>query len=91
MLNKLSASRTIDDFLKMSCKFAETLSLTEGRCKEPIAALKAKGFESSVALFGETVFTVVSQPKVNDVTDILGGFGGTLLACNIDNAGARML
>src|SRR5919199_1048533 len=56
MLNKLSASRTIDDFLKMSCKFAETLSLTEGRCKEPIAALKAKGFESSVALFGETVF-----------------------------------
>src|SRR5919198_4777056 len=91
MLSKLSASRTVDDFLKMSRKFAETLSLTEGRCKAPIAALKAKGFESSVALFGETVFTVVSQARANKAMDVLRKFGGTLIVCNIDNVGARVL
>jgi pantoate kinase len=91
MLSKLSASRSVEDFLKLSHKFAETLSLTEGRCKAPIAALKAKGFESSVALFGQTVFTVVSQPRANEATDALREFGGTLIVCNIDSAGARVL
>jgi pantoate kinase len=91
MLSKLSASRTVDDFLKMSRKFAEPLSLTEGRCKAPIAALKVKGFESSVALFGETVFTIVSQARANEAMDVLRKFGGTLIVCNIDNAGARVL
>src|SRR5919109_3598589 len=91
MLSKLSASRSIEDFLKMSRKFAETLNLTEGRCKAPIAALKAKGFESSVALFGQTVFTIVSQASANEVTDALREFDSTLIVCNIDSAGARVL
>jgi pantoate kinase len=91
MLSKLSASRSVEDFLKLSHKFAGTLSLTEGRCKAPIAALKAKGFESSVALFGQTVFTVVSQASVNEATDALREFGGTLIVCNIDSTGAIVL
>lgn len=91
MLSKLSASRSIEDFLKMSRRFAETLNLTEGKCKAPIAALKAKGFESSVALFGQTVFTIVSQASANEVSDALREFGGTLFVCNIDSAGARVL
>jgi pantoate kinase len=91
MLSKLSTSRSLGDFLKMSRKFAETLNLTEGRCKAPIAALKAKGFESSAALFGQTVFTIVSQASANEVTDTLREFGGTLIVCNIDSAGARVL
>jgi pantoate kinase len=91
MLGKLSASRSLHDFLKMSSKFAEALNLTEGRCKAPIAALKARGFESSVALFGQTVFTIVPQVNANEVTDTLSEFGGRLIVCNIDSAGARVL
>ena len=91
MLNKLSATRRLGDFLEMARKFADSLNLTEGRCKAPIAALKAKGLESSVALFGQTVFTVVSQSSANDVTDILREFDGILIECNIDSEGARVL
>lgn len=91
LLSRLSATRKLGDFLRMARKFAETLNLTEGRCKAPIAALKAKGFESSVALFGQTVFTVVSQSSANEVTHTLREFDGTLIECNIDNAGARVL
>ena len=91
MLSKLSESRSVDDFLKMSREFAETLGLTEGRCKEPIAALRARGIESSVALFGQTVFTLVPQARAKEARDSLRGFGGTLLVCNIDNNGARVL
>jgi pantoate kinase len=91
MLNNLSASRSLHDFLKMSSKFAETLNLTEGRCKAPIAALKARGFESSVALFGQTVFTIVPSENANEVTNALSEFGGKLIVCSIDSAGARVL
>jgi pantoate kinase len=91
MLNKLSRSRTIDDFLKMSQEFADRLYLTKGRCKRPIEALRAKGFESSVALFGETLFTLVDDSRVKEATNVLKEFGGRLLVCNIDNAGARVL
>jgi pantoate kinase len=91
MLSKLSASRSLDDFLKMSHGFAEMLNLTEGRCKGPIAALKRKGIKSSVALFGQTVFTLVPEETASEAADALREFGGTLIICNIDTAGARML
>ena len=91
MLAKLSESRSVEEFLKMSNEFAETLGLREGRCEEPIAALKAKGIRSSVALFGRTVFTLVPQARAKEARDALKGFGGTLFVCNIDSRGARVL
>lgn len=91
MLRKLSESRSVDDFLKMSHEFAGTLGLTEDRCMEPIAALKARGMQASVALFGQTVFTLVPQARAKEARDALKGFGGTLLVCNVDRNGARVL
>jgi pantoate kinase len=91
MLTKLAASKSVDDFLKMSCRFAETLGLTKGRCEGPIASLKTRGIESSVALFGQTVFTIVSKARVNEAVAALRDFGGTLFVCSIDRAGARVL
>jgi pantoate kinase len=91
MLKKLLASRSVDDFLEMSREFAETLGLTGGICKAPIEALRAIGLEASVALFGQTVFTLVSQNRAMEARDTLKRFGGTLLICNIDSNGARVL
>jgi pantoate kinase len=91
MLSKLSSTKSVDDFLKMSNEFAQTLGLTEGRCKAPIAALKAKGFDASVALFGQTVFTLVPEGMARKAGDALKGFGGTLVVCNVDSDGARVL
>jgi len=91
MLKKLLESRSVDDFLRMSREFAETLGLTEGRCKAPIEALRAIGLDASVALFGQTVFTLVPQDRAREARDALKGFGGTLLVCNIDSNGARVL
>lgn len=91
MLSKLSASRSFDDFLKMSHGFAEMLNLTEGKCRGPIAALKTRGIESSVALFGQTVFTVVSEERAAEAAGVLREFRHTLIVCNIDNVGARTL
>jgi pantoate kinase len=91
MLKKLSESRSVDDFLRMSHEFAGTLGLSEGRCEEPIEALRARGIEASVALFGQTVFTLVPQARAEEARYALKGFGGALLVCNVDSNGARVL
>jgi pantoate kinase len=89
MLKRLRASREIDDFLEMSYYFAHHLGLTEGRCKLPIQRLRSQGFGCGVALFGETLFTVVQSDRVNEAKECLKGFKGGLIVCNIDNTGAR--
>jgi pantoate kinase len=91
MVARLAETRDVDEFLKMSHEFASTLGLTEGKCREPVNALRAAGFECSVALFGETVFTIVSENRLRDVVNILRKFEGMLLVCDIDSRGARVL
>ena len=91
MIKKLSGSRKVEDFLKTSNEFAETLGLTQSICKAPIGALREIGFEASVALLGQTMFTLVPQEYAKEARDALKSFGGTLLVCNIDSNGARVL
>jgi pantoate kinase len=91
MLEKLRVSKDIDEFLRMSHQFAQSLGLTKFRCKEPLERLKSHRIEAGIALFGETIFTIVPLNKVNYVKQYLKDFEGTLIVCNIDNAGARVL
>ncbi len=91
MLANLAVSRNVDDFLDMSFEFANTLGLAEGRCAGPVRALKDAGFGCGVALFGQTVFTIVPEGKAEDAARILQGFDGTLLVCKIDGRGARVV
>jgi pantoate kinase len=91
MLTELKISKDVNEFLRMSYIFAHKLGLTEGRCKMPLQQLKSKGIEAGVALFGETIFTIVPLDKVNYVKRCLSDFKGILIVCNIDNTGARVL
>lgn len=91
MLADLSKSRSVDDFLAMSFEFAQTLGLVNGRCIEPVEALKGAGFGCGIALFGQTVFTIVPKLKAKEASKILKGFDGTLLVCDIDGRGARVI
>ena len=91
MLKNLKASKDTCNFLKLSYCFANHLGLTEGKCKLPIQMLRARGFDSGIALFGETLFTLVSSDQIEEAKECLESFNGNLIICNIDNEGARML
>jgi pantoate kinase len=91
MLKNLKASKDTCNFLKLSYCFANHLGLTEGKCKLPIQMLRARGFDSGIALFGETLFTLVSNDQIEEAKGCLESFNGNLIICNIDNEGARML
>jgi pantoate kinase len=91
LLEQLSVTKKVDEFLRMSREFAETIGLTGGVCRAPIEALCASGIEASVALFGETVFTLVPRNKSKMAHQTLKPFGGTLFTCRINSGGARVL
>ena len=91
LLNNLKAPVDIQEFVKMSYDFVSNMGLTEGRCKGPIGSLRSQGFDSSVALFGDTIFTIVPEDLVHKVEQCFVGFSGQLVTCGIDNIGARVL
>jgi pantoate kinase len=91
MLADLSKSKSVSDFLDMSFEFAQTLGLANGRCAGPVRALKSAGFGCGIALFGQTVFTIVPQERAEEARKILGEFEGTLFVCDIDGRGARVV
>jgi pantoate kinase len=91
MLNKLKSIDRIDEFLDASLSLASILGLTDGLCNGPIKALKSEGFKSSVALFGETVFTINPLERAEKVRTCLNKFGGTIIEANVESTGARMI
>ena len=91
MLERLSISRDINDFLDMSFDFANHLGLIRGRTRTLIRRLRSQGFGCSVALFGDTIFSIVKSRDVDNVINCLKGNVGRLMVCGIDHHGARLL
>jgi pantoate kinase len=91
LLERLKASRNISEFLEMSFDFANSIGLIQGRNRIIIGRLKTLGFGSSIALFGNTIFSIVKSSAVSDVINSLEGYGGRLLVCDLDHKGARLV
>ena len=88
MVEQLLLSKDVNFFLRMSHQFADFLGLTKGICAKPIEELNRLGVDSSMGMFGETVFTLVPPNEVSSVTSVLKKFPGTLIVSDIDNRGA---
>ena len=90
-LKQLSISRSVDDFLRLSYKFAVNIGAINAKCESLAQLLKTKGHDCSVALFGETIFTVVSNNEIECVLQILQDQSGHCIVSNVDNIGAILL
>jgi pantoate kinase len=52
--------------------------------------LRKNGIKCGVALFGETIFSLVSPSEKQKVLQILEKYDGLVLSSKIDNSGARL-
>lgn len=91
LLNRLKSMDDIEGFLDASFSLASALGLTNGICSGPIRSLKSEGFKCSIALFGETVFTIIRRERAKEARSCLSKFEGTVIEADIDSMGARML
>ncbi|MFQ5968976.1 MAG: pantoate kinase [Nitrososphaerales archaeon] len=91
MLNKLKKTKSVNDFMEMSLQFAKSIDFVSEKCQCIIDAMRGKGYKCSMAMFGETVFSIVKNDDIKDVQGIFREYDGKLLVCDIDYQGARII
>ena len=91
MVDHLIASNNYDDFQDMSVEFAKYIKVMTPKMNSVINELHQNGIRCGVALFGETVFSLVPASKENQVLEILKKYDDNIIIqSEIDNVGARL-
>ena len=91
MVEKLVKSQDMDEFQDMSLKFAQYIHVLTPKMSKVIKELHTNGIKCGVALFGETIFSLVSPDKKQKVLEILKKYDdGIIITSKIDNSGARL-
>ncbi|QUC64687.1 GHMP kinase [Nitrosopumilus sp. K4] len=92
MVNKLLESRNYEHFQDMSLEFAKYVDVMTPRMEKLIKELELNEIKCGIALFGETVFSMVSKDKEQKVLDIFEKYAeGIVLKSELDKLGARVL
>ena len=91
MVNKLIESNDTEEFQDMSVEFAKYVNVVTPKMNKVINLLHKNGIKCGVALFGETIFSLVTKNERNRVKEILKQFNdGLVITSKIDNSGARL-
>ena len=91
MVKKLIESNDTEEFQDMSVKFAKYVNVITPKMNKVINLLHKNNIKCGVALFGETVFSLVTANEKNKVKEILKQFDdGLIITSKIDNSGARL-
>jgi pantoate kinase len=74
----------------MSLEFAKYVHVITPKMQQVIDDLAEHGFKSGVAMFGETIFTLVPKSKESQVTKILEKYNAMIIKTEVDKGGARV-
>ena len=91
MVKKLIESQDMGEFQDMSVKFAQYIHVITPKMKKVIKELHDNEIKCGIALFGETVFSLVPKDKKQKALEILRKYDdGIIITSRIDNSGARL-
>ncbi len=91
MVEKLVESKNCNEFQDMSLRFANYVNVITPRMNKVIKKLHDNGIKCGIAMFGETVFSLVPNNLENKVMEILKKYqDGIIIKSKIDNVGARL-
>lgn len=90
MLKELEENPSVEEFLKLSFLFARSIKFGDKRSYNIIEELRENGYCSSLAMFGESVFTIVKNDEINNVCSILTKYGKPIIT-NINKGGAKVI
>ena len=92
MVNKLLESKDYDHFQDMSLEFAKYVDVMTPRMEKIVNELSENKIKCGIALFGETIFSMIPQNEENKVLDILQKYSdGIIIRSELDDYGARVL
>ena len=92
MVNKLLESKNYEHFQDMSLEFAKYVDVMTPRMQKLVDDLSNNNIKCGIALFGETVFSMISKDDEDKVLEILQKYSdGIIIKSELDNTGARVL
>ena len=92
MVNKLLESKNYEHFQEMSLEFAKYVDVITPRMQKVVNELSKNNIKCGIALFGETIFSMIPKEKENKVLEILQKYSdGIIIKSEVDNNGARVL
>lgn len=92
MVSELLKTRDCERFQDMSLEFAEYVNVITPRMRNVIEELSGRQIKCGVALFGETVFSMVPREEEAAVLEVLERHtDGVLIKSELDGLGARIL
>ena len=92
MVNRLLESKNYENFQDMSLEFAEYVNVMTPRMQKVVEELSNKNIKCGIALFGETIFSMVPQKEEANVVEILQKYSdGIIIQSELDDNGARVL
>jgi pantoate kinase len=92
MVNKLLESKNYEHFQDMSLEFAKYVDVMTPRMQKLVNELYENNIKCGIALFGETIFSMIPQEKEEDTLRIMQKYtDGIIIKSELDNDGARVL
>ena len=92
MVDRLLESKNYEHFQDMSLEFAKYADVMTPRMEKLIEDLSENNIKCGVALFGETVFSMIPKENESDILKILQKYDdGIIIKSELDNVGARVL
>ena len=92
MVNRLLESKNYEHFQDMSLEFAKYVDVMTPRMQKVVDELSENNIKCGIALFGETIFSMIPQKKESKVLEILQKYSdGIIIKSKLDDNGARVL
>jgi len=92
MVNKLMESKNYEHFQEMSLEFANYIDVMTPKMQKLVSELFENNIKCGVALFGETIFSMIPKKDENKILEILKKYPeGIIIKSELDNVGARVL
>lgn len=92
MVKKLLESKNYEHFQDMSLEFAKYIDVMTPRMQKLVNEFSENNIKCGIALFGETVFSMIPKENENKVLGILQKYSdGIIIKSELDDVGARVL
>ena len=92
MVDKLMESKNYEHFQEMSLEFANYIDVMTPKMQKLVSELFENNIKCGVALFGETIFSMIPKKDENKILEILKKYPeGIIIKSELDNVGARVL
>ena len=92
MVDELLESKNYEHFQEMSLEFAKYVNVMTPRMNKVVDELSQNNIKCGIALFGETIFSMIPKENENKVLKILEKFSdGIIIKSELDDIGARVL